>query len=189
MGQTLGMTTRPRRLTVGLPLVVLVLAACGTAADGSTPASAAASNAATASAATSSAPSAAPSADPSVAPVSPDASTGVGQSDTEWGRIWDGVPEGFPRFTGARDADDATAEPVSDVYAVEGGDAAEISTWLQAAMETATYSTEGLSGPLEDGSFVLDSVGDGACRIQTSIVPMGGLVLVTVRYGADCPAS
>lgn len=56
-------------------------------------------------------------------------------------------------------------------------------------METATYSTEGLSGPLEDGSYVLDSVGDGGCRIQTTIAPQGGLTLVTVLYGADCPAS
>ena len=55
-------------------------------------------------------------------------------------------------------------------------------------MEGATYSTESLSGPLEDGSFVLDSVGDGDCRIQTTIAPQGGLILVTVRYGAACPA-
>jgi hypothetical protein len=86
-------------------------------------------------------------------------------------------------------ADDATADPVSDAYVVEGGDATEIATFLQTAMEGATYSTEGLSGPLEDGSFVLDSVGDAGCRIQTTIAPQGGLVLVTIRYGADCPAS
>ena len=169
------MTTRPRRLAFGLPLI-LVLAACsGPGTIDATPVP---------SAPASDAPVSAP-------PASPDGSstTGVGQSDTDWGRIWDGVPTGFPRFTGARDADDASADPVSDAYAVEGGDAAEISTWLQAAMETATYSTEGLSGPLEDGSFVLDSVGDGTCRIQTTIAPTGSLVLVTVRYGADCPAS
>jgi hypothetical protein len=173
------MTTRPRRLALGLPLVVLALAACG----GGPTASDDPSNTA------SLAPSEAPSPATSDAPASPDASAGIGQSDTEWGRIWDGVPAGFPRFTGARDADDATAEPVSDAYAVEGGDASEVSTWLQAAMETATYSTEGLSGPLEDGGFVLDSVGDATCRIQTTIAPLGELVLVTVRYGADCPAS
>ena len=39
----------------------------------------------------------------------------------------------------------------------------------------------------KDGSFVLDSVGDGGCRIQVAIKPMGGLTFVTVRYGAACP--
>jgi hypothetical protein len=171
------MTTRSRRpvLALALPILALALAACGGGSVTASPAPASADATAPASGAA----------------ASPDGSSagGVGQTDTEWGRIWDGVPAGFPRFTGARDADDATAEPVSDVYAVEGGDATEISAWLQAAMETATYSTEGLSGPLEDGSYVLESVGDAACRIQTTIAPTGSLVLVTVRYGADCPAS
>jgi hypothetical protein len=169
------MTTRPRHLILALSIVALAIAACGGPGTiEATPAPPAPATAGT-----------------SDAPASPGESTaaGGGQSDTTWGRIWDGVPAGFPRFAGARDADDATPEPVSDVYAVEGGDATEISAWLQAAMETATYSTEGLSGPLEDGTFVLDSVGDGGCRIQTTIAPTGSLVLVTVLYGADCPAS
>ena len=68
-------------------------------------------------------------------------------------------------------------------------DPAEIAFMLQTAMENATYSTEGLSGPFEDGRFVLDSVGDAGCRIETRIVPQGSLVLVTVRYGAACPAA
>ena len=40
-------------------------------------------------------------------------------------------------------------------------------------MEGATYSTESLSGPLEDEGFVLDSVGEGDCRIQTTDRPDG----------------
>jgi hypothetical protein len=35
---------------------------------------------------------------------------------------------------------------------------------------------------------VLDSVGDAGCRIQTRVAPLGTLILVTVLYGADCPA-
>ena len=80
-------------------------------------------------------------------------------------------------------------EPVSDAYAVPDVDPAEIAFMLQTAMENATYSTEGLSGPFEDGRFVLDSVGDAGCRIETRIVPQGSLVHVTVRYGAACPAA
>ena len=56
-----------------------------------------------------------------------------------------------------------------------------------ASLELATFSTESLSGPLEDGSFVLESVGEGDCRIQTSVQPMGGLTFVIIRYGAACP--
>jgi hypothetical protein len=116
-------------------------------------------------------------------------SAGVGtQTDTEWGRIWDNVPPGFPRYPGSSVADDTSPEPVSATYAIAGdGDPAKIASWMQAALETATFITEALSGPLEDGSFVLDSVGDAGCRIQVAIAPMGGLTFVTVRYGAACP--
>ena len=58
---------------------------------------------------------------------------------------------------------------------------------MQGALENATFSTESLSGPLEDGSFVLESVGEGECRIQVIVEPMGGLTFVIVRYGAACP--
>ena len=140
----------------------------------------------------------APSTAPTGAP-SPGASTDAGapassaaagtQTDTEWGRIWDNVPPGFPRYPGSSVADDTGPEPVSATYAIAGGgDPEQIASWMQAALETATFSTEALSGPLEDGSFVLDSVGDGGCRIQVAIAPMGGLTFVTVRYGAACPA-
>ncbi|MEX1173108.1 MAG: hypothetical protein WEG56_10915, partial [Chloroflexota bacterium] len=111
------------------------------------------------------------------------------QTETDWGTIWDGVPAGFPRFPGSTTADDATGTPASDIYAVPAGDPDVIAAWLQTAMENATYSTEGLSGPFEDGSFVLDSVGDAGCRIQTTVAPLGNLVLVTVLYGAECPAA
>lgn len=134
-------------------------------------------------------PAGAPSAGASTDASAPASSAAPGtQTDTEWGRIWDNVPPGFPRYPGSSVADDTSAEPVSATYAIAGGgDPAQIASWMQAALETATFSTEALSGPLEDGSFVLDSVGDGGCRIQVVIAPMGGLTFVTVRYGAACP--
>jgi hypothetical protein len=112
----------------------------------------------------------------------------TGQTETEWGPIWDALPAGFPRYPGATPADDATDEPASGIFALAQGDPAEIATWMQASLESATYSTEGLSGPFEDGGYVLDSVGDDDCRIQTMITPRGGLIIVTVRYGVACPA-
>ena len=116
---------------------------------------------------------------PSAAPVA--------QTDTEWGRIWDAVPAGFPRYPGATTADDATREAVSDASVVAGVDPAEVGAWFQGALETGTFSTESMSS-LEDGSIVIDSVGDGGCRIQTRVAPLGEMVLITVLYGADCPA-
>lgn len=118
----------------------------------------------------------------------PSPAPGGGQTDTEWGRIWDAVPAGFPRYPGSTVADDAAPEPASLRTVVPDGDPGAIAEWMQSALETATYSTEGLSGPFEDGSVVLDSVGDGECRIQTVIAPLGGMTFVTVLYGAACPA-
>jgi hypothetical protein len=171
------MPARHRRLASLVPLV-LVLTACGPSAPGG-PSSPGASG-------EPGAPSASLSGQPSNAGPTSAASSDVSQTDTAWGRIWDGLPRGFPRYPGATQADDASAEPSSGRYAVPGGEPGEIAAWLQAAMETATFSTD-VSGPLEDGSFSLDSVGDGRCRIQTTIAPLGGLTFVTVLYGADCP--
>lgn len=107
---------------------------------------------------------------------------------TEWGRLWDRVPDDFPIHPDGYPADDALPDdPVSAVYAVDADDVAEIVSWMQAALEEATYSTEALSGPLDDGTYAIDSVGDAGCRIEVTIAPLDGLALVTVRYGAECP--
>jgi hypothetical protein len=161
------MVTRSRRLVMTASLMLL-LGACGSRAQSSPESTAAPSTIA-------------PS--ESVA-ASPDA----GQTDTEWGRIWDTVPGDFPVFPGAAPADDGGGEPVSARFAVEGGDPEAIATWLQDALEQAMFSTLGLNGPGEDGGFVIDSTGDGECRIQTSVTPLGGQTFVSIRYGADCPA-
>jgi hypothetical protein len=110
-----------------------------------------------------------------------------GQTDTAWGRIWDELPAGFPIYPGSTLAGDASAEAVSARYAFVGGDPAEIASWMQAELANAGYSTEALSGPFEDGSHVLDVVGDGECRIQTTIAPLGRLTFLSVLYGAACP--
>jgi hypothetical protein len=128
-----------------------------------------------------------PAAEPeSGAPPSAEPAT-VTQTDTEWGRIWDGVPSGFPVYPGSAESEEAGDEAVSATYSVGAGAPDEIATWLQQQLELATFSTEALSGPLEDGSFVIDSVGDASCRIETMVKPAGGLTLISVRYGADCP--
>ena len=150
------MPTRPTRFVLS-SLIVVALAACGPTVTSLPPATTAPSSDATA---TDEAPTSS-----TAATTSPQAS--VGQTDTAWGRIWDDAPGWFPQFPGSAPADDASPEPASARYVVTDGDPQEMASWLQTALETATYSTEALSGPLEDGSFVLDSVGDGECRIET----------------------
>ena len=111
----------------------------------------------------------------------------VTQTDTEWGRIWDALPAGFPVYPGAVETEEAGGgKPVSATFSSAAA-ADELATWMQSRLELATYSTEALSGPLEDGSFVLDSVGEEDCRIETTVAPAGGLTIITVRYGAACP--
>lgn len=171
-------TAIPRPILAVLPILMLVLAACGPGG--------AASGATSPVPATDAPPSPILSAGP-VDPVISGAPT-TGQTDTDWGRIWDAVPAGFPTYPGSTLADDAGLNDVSGAWALQGGDPAEMAIWFQANLERATFSTESLAGPAEDGSFLLDSVGDGGCKIEVQVAPTGGLVLVSVKYGADCPS-
>ena len=159
----------------GRPRAVVALLCAGLIAAGC------ASNDSTASSALSVAPESEPSASENVDPG------GGSQSETGWGRIWDNVPTGFPRFPGSTIADPISPDPVSATYAVDNNDAVRIAEWMLGALEGASLSTDMLSGPLEDGGYVIESVGEGDCRIQTSVQPMGGLTFVIVRYGAACP--
>ena len=125
---------------------------------------------------------------PSEPPASqPPPSDAVGQTDTDWGRIWDALPVGFPTYPNATPAETGEG-PVSAQFSTPDG-VAQVAQTLQAALERAGFSTESMSGPLEDGSMVLESVGpnSAACRAQTTIAPAGGTTLVTVLYGAECP--
>ena len=178
------MHTRSRRRLL-LVTVAVALTACGPGGS-SAPAASLAGRSPSMSAATAGS-SRASTPEPSATESSPTTRPATSQTDTAWGRIWDALPAGFPRFPGSTPADDAGADPVTARYAVEGGDAREIASWFQARLEAATFSTESLSGPFEDGSYVLDSVGNGACRLQVAIGPIGGMTFVTIRYGAACP--
>jgi hypothetical protein len=150
--------------------IALAIAACGSSAPS-------ASTRATAS----SAASAAASVPPSITPA-------AGQTDTEWGRIWDSLPAGFPTISGATPSEEASTGPASAILAVEGGDPKAIATTLRAQLEAAGYTTEGLNGPAEDGGFVLESTGSAAgCKVLATIAPLGGLTTVTILYGAACP--
>lgn len=109
------------------------------------------------------------------------------QTDTEWGRIWDALPASFPTPPGARPTQTGEG-PASAILDVPG-DATTTMTDLQAALELAGLDTQSLSGPLEDGSRILESLGAGACRVQARVALLGGTTVLTVLYGAACPFS
>jgi hypothetical protein len=118
----------------------------------------------------------------------PDSGPKVGQTDTAWGRIWDGLPSGFPPVPDATPDENAAGDPASAVLVIEGGNAAGVSTFLQTQLRNAGYTTVGSPEPLEDGSVVLDMTGHGAdCKIQVTVTPTGGLTTVRILYGAACP--
>ena len=177
----------PRRALL-LAGVVLFAAACGGRSGTDDPLQSAIEGTPSPTAAE---PTEAPGESPVVEPAEPSSSPEpppVTQTDTAWGRIWDALPAGFPVYPGAIESEEAGGgEPVSATFSVANAAPDEIVTALQSQLELATYSTEALSGPLEDGGFVIDSVGDAGCRIETTVTPAGGLTLITVRFGADCP--
>jgi hypothetical protein len=161
------------RRALGLSVVfVFVLAACGSG-GAATPSVTAATAVAT------------PIVTPSSAPSS---GSKVSQSDTDWGRIWDGLPGGFPSILGATPDENAAGGPASAVFVVQDGDAKVITTSLQTALKSAGYTTVGSMDPLEDGSVVLEMTGkpDG-CDVQATATPTGGLTTVRILYGAGCP--
>jgi hypothetical protein len=183
--------SKPARRLVHVAIAMLIpvaalLAACGTtpptgtaAPSSASPASATPSPPATLYATYS--PSSEP---PSTTPTSSSSGTPT-QSTVEWGRIWDALPAGFPRPAGATATE--IGDPASGAFVLPE-DVLTASSVMQGALPAAGFRTEGVSGPLEDGSVVIDSVGSKpACRVQTTIARRGAVTMMTVLYGASCP--
>ncbi len=134
--------------------------------------------------------------DPSPGPTAPTpiptepgttpAATPPGQTDTAWGRIWDDLPPGFPAWPGSHPTQTGGG-PASAILDAGTTQPAELATFFQSGLELAGYSTVARSGPLEDGSWELDSSGDAGCAIRISMAPLGGSTIITILYGAACP--
>jgi hypothetical protein len=110
-------------------------------------------------------------------------------TETDWGTIHDALPPGFPRYPGSTPTETGGG-PASAVFDVPA-DVSTVTTWLQGALEGAGFSTLSLSGPSEDGSMEIESVGPATtqCRVRTTVAPLGGSTIVTILYGAVCPAT
>ena len=112
----------------------------------------------------------------------------AGQTDTEWGRIWDTLPSDFPVIPGARSSEEAATGPASATLVVEGNVARLVAAALVDLLAKNGFPTAGLGTPLEDGSYTLDASGSApGCKVQATVKPMGGETFVTILYGAACP--
>ena len=123
-----------------------------------------------------------------VASSAPSSGPKPGQTDTDWGRIWDGLPPRFPTYPGGTADENAAGGPASAVIVVDGLQPKFAAIYLQTNLEYAGYTMVGSLEPLEDGSVVLEMTGrpDG-CAIQATATPTGGVTTVRILYGASCP--
>ncbi len=110
---------------------------------------------------------------------------GTGTTITDWGRILDRVPDGFPVYPGAASTGEVN-EPVSGAWLADAGPAA-VAGWYVGRFEELGWSSIDLGSALEDGTRVLDLASDlPECRVQTTFRPAGGSTMILVLYGAGC---
>ena len=171
------MRSATRRLSLpAIAVLAIIVGACNSSATGI--AGSPTVPAATTAARESESPTEAPA---SNAPASSQATT----TETDWGTILDSLPDGFPVYPDAQIAGPLPT-PASAAF-ISSASVDDIATWYRDELEGLGYSTMGLSGPLEDGSRVLDSQGDlPECRIQSTFRPAGGSTMITVLYAAGC---
>ena len=150
-------------------VAVLALAACssGAAPGASTAATGAGGSGAT------------PTGLPTIAPSLPP------QTDTAWGRIWDGLPDSFPVPAGVEPATDQGTGP-SSAQLVVAGAVGDVADSFVAALHGSGWTTN-KDGPLEDGSVVVNATNAGGCKTQVTVHSIGDASLVAVLYGASCP--
>lgn len=159
-----------------LTLISLAASACGTGPDGAIGSSGASTPLA----------SAAPETDQPVetesfAPNLP------GQSETDWGPIWNALPPSYPVPEGAEPAE-ADSGPVSGAYTVaqDVSTARQLADYYAAALDEAGFGGTGIDGPLEDGSIQVWSSSGYGCDSIVTILPRGQESLITVLFGALC---
>ena len=112
----------------------------------------------------------------------------VGQTDTEWGRMWDAIPADFPVFAGATPSEEAATGPASAVLVVNGTDAKTVASWTAERLTEAGFDINGEMAALEDGSYAVDGERDTDCLVHVEATPLGTVTTITIYYGAECPA-
>ena len=112
----------------------------------------------------------------------------AGQTETEWGRIWDTLPSNFPQIPGAHPSEEAATGPASATLVIEGNVSRLVANALVGLLSKNGFPTAGLGTPLEDGGYTLEATGAApGCKVQATVKPLGGETFVTILYGAACP--
>lgn len=128
---------------------------------------------------------------PSLDIEQPGRTASTGQTDTDWGPIWDKVPAKFPVPPLAEPAA-ADAGPVSAAFAIKRSGTRDPRAVAQFYTEAFSHAGYGgaRDGPLEDGSYTAWASDGYGCDILVRAVPRGDReILATVLYGAGCPFS
>jgi len=109
------------------------------------------------------------------------------QTDTEWGRIWDALPAGFPQPIGSGPSEPMGRGPSSAELAV-GASPVDVAAFYAEALGRAGYADVSTQGPLEDGTRTVDAAGGVAgCKVQVTVTPLSGVTHVTILFAAACP--
>ncbi len=134
-----------------------------------------------------------PTATPAVSSATPSptveptpGSTKPGQTDTDWERIWDDIPAGFPSYPAAHPTETGQG-PASAILDAGTAKPAQVTEFYRSAFAAAGYAIVSKDGPREDGSYELIVSGQGGCHIRITTAPLGGSTIITILYGAQCP--
>jgi hypothetical protein len=123
-------------------------------------------------------------------PASPIASPSGGRpttTETEFGTIFDALPQSFPKLPGQEPADTGEGPTSGSFVVTMGVDAA--SAAIISGLKAQGWTVESIS-TLEDGSTVIALTGPVArCAAEVRFVPVSGTLMMSVLYGASCPFS
>ena len=125
---------------------------------------------------------------PSPAPTSSLVAPLGGQTETEWGVIWDTLPADFPVYEGAVPSEESANGPASANLVVDGVDPSAVATWTDSALSNAGFTITGGQESMEDGSIALEAVRSTDCRVLVTSAPLGAMTAIRILYGAGCPA-
>ena len=128
---------------------------------------------------------------PSLDIEQPGRTPAAGQSDSDWGPIWDAIPPGFPEPPGG-DAVEPERGPASAAFTVPVAalpNPREVAQFYVDRFAAAGYGGA-RNGPLEDGSYSAWASDGYGCDVVVTAVSRGREgTLATVFYGAGCPFS
>jgi hypothetical protein len=108
-------------------------------------------------------------------------------TDTEFGRVWDGLPPSWPALPGQSESEVGTD---ASALLVVKGDPTKMARAVGDVLHGRGWIVD-IGSPLEDGSVVLDATGDpDGCKVEARFQPNDpgsndGSELV--YYGAACP--